>query len=32
MDIFYTPTDVPFETEYIDYFKEMEFQVGLHGV
>ena len=30
-DSFYTPTDVPFETEYIDYFKEMEFQVGLHG-
>lgn len=30
-DSFYTPTDVPFGTEYIDYFKEMEFQVGLHG-
>lgn len=30
-DSFYTPTDVPFDTEYIDYFKEMEFQVGLHG-
>ena len=30
-DSFYTPTDVPFETEYIDYFKEMEFQVGVHG-
>lgn len=28
---FYAPTDVPFDTEYMAYFKETEFTVGLHG-
>ena len=30
-DSFYAPADVPFDTEYVDYFKKVEFQVGLHG-
>ncbi len=28
---FYSPTDVPFDTAYIEYFKGQEFTVGLHG-
>lgn len=28
---FYSPTDVPFDTSYIEYFKGQEFTVGLHG-
>ena len=30
-DSFYAPTDVPFDTEYMDYFKKTEFEIGLHG-